>query len=150
MPHLSEALSSEMFPDALGVPFPERHGHASPQSLVNLVRGDESARGKAGGEVRREPRQTRGHENALEPALGVDEALGSVYQHPALWDKSTVLVVDFAIAPVGLGAHGLEKPAAAECGFKAVASRLLDNERNPCVGIRKKDNVGVMDLDELQ
>ena len=43
--------------------------------------------------------------------LGVDEALGSVYEHPALRDESAVLVVDLAIAPVGLGAHGLEPEA---------------------------------------
>ena len=43
-------------PDALGVPFPERHGHTSPQGLVDLVRGDERARGESGGEVWREPR----------------------------------------------------------------------------------------------
>jgi len=49
MPPLSEALGSEDGPDALGVPFPERHGHASPQRLVDLVRGDECARGEASG-----------------------------------------------------------------------------------------------------
>ena len=86
----------------------------------------------------------------LQPSLGVDEALGGVDQHPALRDESNVLMVDFAIAPVGLGAHGLEPPAAAECWLKAVASRLLDNERNPGVGIRKEDYVRVVDLDELQ
>jgi hypothetical protein len=59
-------------------------------------------------------------------------------------------MVDLAIAPVGLGTHGLEKTAAANCWLKAVASRLLDNQRNPCVCIMKEDNVGVVDLDELK
>jgi hypothetical protein len=43
----------------------------------------------------------------------------------------------------------LKKTAAAECGFQPQPSRLLDNDRNPCVCIRKEDNVGVVDLDEL-
>ena len=64
--------------------------------------------------------------------------------------RASVLVVDLAIAPVGLGAHGLEPTAAAECWLKAVASRLLNNERNPSICIGKEDNVGVVDLDELQ
>ena len=59
-------------------------------------------------------------------------------------------MVDFAIAPVGFGIHGLEPATAAECWFQAVESCLLDNDRNPCVCIRKEDNVGVVDLDELQ
>jgi hypothetical protein len=59
-------------------------------------------------------------------------------------------MINFAIAPVGLGAHGLELPAAAECGLKAVASRLLSNQWNPSVCIRKEDDVGVVDLDELK
>jgi hypothetical protein len=67
-----------------------------------------------------------------------------------LWNHGSVLVVDFAIAPVGLGAHGPEPPAEAECGLKTVASRLLYDDRNPCVGIGRLDNVRVVDLDELQ
>jgi hypothetical protein len=46
--------------------------------------------------------------------------------------------------------YDIEPAAAAECWLKAVASRLLDNERNPCISIRKEDNVGVVGLDELQ
>jgi hypothetical protein len=52
------------------------------------------------------------------------------YQNPALGDQCSVLMVVLAITPIGLGAHGLEPPAAAECGLKAVASGLLDNDRN--------------------
>ena len=150
--HVSLVRGSQLrdVPDALSVPFPERHGHASPQGLVDLVRGDERARGEAGGEVWREARQPRGHEYALQPALCVDEALGSVYQHPALRDQSSVLVVDLAIAPVGLGGHLLEKAAAAECGLKAEPFCLLDNDGNPCLCIGKEDYIGVVDLDELQ
>jgi len=44
----------------------------------------------------------------------------------------------------------LKPPAAAECGLKAVTSRLLDDERNPCVCMGKEDNVGIVDLDELK
>jgi hypothetical protein len=91
-----------------------------------------------------------GHEDALEPALGVDEALGCVYQHTALRDQGTILVVDLAVVPVGLGGHLLEPAAAAECGLQAVASGLLDNEKNPGVCIGEEDHVGVVDLDELQ
>jgi len=54
MPPLSEALSSEMFLIALCIPFPEGHSHASPQGLVDLVRGDEACQGETGCEVRRE------------------------------------------------------------------------------------------------
>ena len=71
-------------PDTLCVPFPEGHRYASPKGLVDLVRGDKRARGEAGGEVWREAGEPGGHENALEPALRVDEALGSVYENPAL------------------------------------------------------------------
>ena len=45
---------------------------------------------------------------------------------------------------------GLEKPAAAECWLQAVAFCLLCNDRNPGVCIRKEDNVGVVDPDELK
>ncbi len=51
-------------------------------------------------------------------------------------------MVDLAIAPIGLGGHLLEPAGAAERRFKAVASGLLDNERNLCVGIGKQDNIG--------
>ena len=54
MPPLSKALSSRNVPDALCVPFPEGHGHASPQSLIDLVDGYECSRGEARGEVWRE------------------------------------------------------------------------------------------------
>jgi hypothetical protein len=54
-----------------------------------------------------------------------------------------------AIAPVGFGTHGFEKAAAAECGLKAEPFCLLYDDRNPGVCIRKKDNVGVVDLDKL-
>jgi hypothetical protein len=44
---------------------------------------------------------------------------------PALVDQSFIFVIDFAIAPLGLGGHGLELASAAVCGFKAITSCLL-------------------------
>ena len=32
--------------------------------------------------------------NALQPALGVDKTLGSVYEDLALWDHGSILMVD--------------------------------------------------------
>jgi len=46
-------------------------------------------------------------------------------------------MVELAISPSGLGGHGLEPAVAAECWLRAVTSRLLDNEGDPCVGIGK-------------
>jgi hypothetical protein len=69
----------------------------------------------------------------LQPALIVDEALGSINQHPAFRYHGPVLVIDLAIAPVGFGGHGLEMAAAAECWLKAVASRPPDYEGDPGV-----------------
>jgi len=61
-------------------------------------------------------------------------------------------MVDFAIATIGLIGHGLEKTVAAECGFQPQPSRLLAflTICGPCVCMRKEDDVGVVDLDELK
>ena len=59
-------------------------------------------------------------------------------------------MINFAIAPVGLGAHELEPAVATECGLQAEPFCLLYNDRNPCVCIGKEDNVGVVDFDDLQ
>ena len=114
MPPLSQALSSEMFLRPSASLFLKGHGHAPAQRLEDLVAGDERAGREAGGEVRGEAGEPGGHEDALQAALGIDEALGGVYENPALGDESSVLVVDFSIAPVGLGGHRLEEAGAAE------------------------------------
>ena len=54
--------------------------------------------------------------DTFQPALDVDEALGGVYEHPTFRNEGSVLVVDLAIAPIGLRGHLLEPASATECG----------------------------------
>ena len=51
------------------------------------------------------------------PPLGAGETLGGVYENPALGDHGSILMVDLAIAPVGLGAIYLNKSAEDLCIF---------------------------------
>jgi hypothetical protein len=51
------------------------------------------------------PFQRRCLENALRPALIVDEALGSSNGRPVLSYQGSVFVVDLAMALVGLGSN---------------------------------------------
>jgi hypothetical protein len=67
--------------------------------------------------------------------LGIDEALGGVYENAALGDEGTFFVVDFSIATVRLGGHLLEEASAAECRLQSVPSGLADHKWNPGVGM---------------
>ena len=63
--------------------------------------------------------------------------LCDICEHLALWDHGSVLMVDLAVALIGLEGYGLEKTAAAECGLKAEPFCLLYNDGNPCICIGK-------------
>ena len=43
------------------------------------------------------------HENAIQRAFKINEALGSINPSPYLWDHGSILVVDFDMAPVRPG-----------------------------------------------
>ena len=51
-------------------------------------------------------------------------------------------MVDLAVAPVGLGSHGLEPAAVTECWLKVGTSRLLDNLRDSCICINIESKIG--------
>jgi len=136
-------------PQPLWVSLPEGHGQAPAQSLEDLIGGDERARCEAGGQIWRQAGEPGGHENALQAALGINEALCRVYEHPPLGDEGGVLVLDLAVAPVGLGGHGLKEAGAADGRLQAVSSRSVDHERDPGISVRSEDQVGVVGPDQV-
>ncbi len=126
------------------------HCYSPAQRLEDLVAGDKCAGREAGREVRREAGEPGGHEDALQAALGIDEAPGGVYEYPALGDESALFVAHLSIAPVGPGGHRLEEAAAADGALQAVSFGLADNDGNPGVGKRTQDQVRIMGFDEIQ
>lgn len=87
MPPFVTGFQLRDVPQVLCISLPEWHSHTSAHGLKDLVAGDKSLWREARGKVRREVQTADGHEDALQLALGVDEALGSVYEHPALGDR---------------------------------------------------------------
>ena len=67
-------------PEALCVSLSEGYCHASAQSLKDLIAGNGRTWSEAGGQVWGEAGQPGSHEDALQATLGIDEALGSVYE----------------------------------------------------------------------
>jgi len=104
-------------PQALCILLLEGDGHSPAQGLEYLVAGDERSGSEPGGEIRGKPGQPSGQQDSLQPALCIDEALCGVYQDPALWYQGAVLVLDLALAPVGLRGHLLVLPAPADGGL---------------------------------
>jgi hypothetical protein len=58
-------------------------------------------------------------------------------------------MVDFSVAPIGLGDHRLVEACAAECRLQAISSGLANHERNPGVCIGKENKIWVMGFDKL-
>jgi len=75
---------------------------------------------------------------------------GRVYEDPAFRDHWTLFVVDFSVALVGLGGHGLEEACAADGRIQTVSSGPADCGRDPDAGMRTENQVGVVGLDEIQ
>jgi len=58
-------------------------------------------------------------------------------------------VLDLAVAPVGLGGHGLEEAGTAEARLQAVSSRSVHHKRDPGVGMGSEDQVRVVGPDQI-
>jgi hypothetical protein len=99
-----------------------RNCYASTQRLEDLIAGDERAWRETRGGVRGEAGEPGSHEDTLQATLGIDEALGGVYENAALRNHCAFFVVGLSIAPVRLGGHRLEEASAAECRLQAVPS----------------------------